>query len=73
MRAAASEKQQAHNVAVGDFINKMKGLEKQYENILHGQSALQIKLALLSRENTVVTSVPYHVDRGSSPDGSTKR
>jgi amino acid transporter len=30
-------------------------------NILHGQSALGLKLALLGRHNTVVTSVPFHV------------
>jgi len=30
-------------------------------NILHGQSALGLKLALLDRRNTVVTSVPFHV------------
>jgi amino acid transporter len=39
-----------------------------YENILHNQSALQLKLAMLGRENTVVTSVPYHVHR--APDGA---
>lgn len=32
-----------------------------YEQALHNQSALAIKLALLFRENTVVASVPYHV------------
>jgi amino acid transporter len=30
-------------------------------NILHGQSALGLKLALLDRRNTIVTSVPFHV------------
>jgi amino acid transporter len=30
-------------------------------NILHGQSALGLKLALLDRPNTIVTSVPFHV------------
>jgi amino acid transporter len=43
-----------------------------YEQILHNQSALQIKLAMLGREHTVVTSVPYHVDAASA-DGSTNR
>ena len=43
-----------------------------YEQILHNQSALQIKLAMLGREHTVVTSVPYHVDAASA-DGSTSR
>jgi amino acid transporter len=32
-----------------------------YEQALHNQSALAIKLALLFREGTVVASVPYHV------------
>jgi amino acid transporter len=30
-------------------------------NILHGQSALGLKLALLGRPNTIVTSVPFHI------------
>ncbi len=34
-----------------------------YEQPLHNQSALAIKLALLFRENTVVASVPYHVEK----------
>ncbi len=29
-------------------------------NLLHGQSALALKLALIDRPNTVVTSVPFH-------------
>jgi amino acid transporter len=33
-----------------------------FENVLHNQSALALKLALLYRRNTVVTSVPFHVD-----------
>jgi hypothetical protein len=37
--------------------------------LLHNQSAGALKLALLFRENTVVTSVPYHVGMGDS-DGS---
>jgi hypothetical protein len=36
-----------------------------YEQALHNQSALAIKLALLRREGTVVASVPYHVDKAS--------
>jgi hypothetical protein len=31
-------------------------------NLLHNQSALALKAALLAREHTVVTSVPYHVN-----------
>lgn len=36
-------------------------------NILHGQSALGLKLALLDRPNTVVTSVPFHVRTNDGP------
>jgi hypothetical protein len=32
-----------------------------WENVLHNQIALRMKLALLTRPNTVVTSVPYHL------------
>ena len=31
--------------------------------LLHNQSAAAIKLALLYRRNTIVTSVPYHVEK----------
>jgi hypothetical protein len=33
-----------------------------WEHILHNQSALRLKAALFFRRNTVVTSVPYHLD-----------
>jgi amino acid transporter len=38
-----------------------------WEQILHNQTALRIKAALLFRPGTVVTSVPYHLERGESP------
>ena len=41
--------------------------------LLHNQSAAALKLALLDRPHTVVTSVPYHVGMESLPDGSTNR
>ena len=44
-----------------------------YENVLHNQSALQLKLAMLRREDTVVTSVPYHVEAAASDSRSTNR
>jgi amino acid transporter len=44
-------------VVIPEFV---VGLRKA-SNILHGQSALGLKLALLDRPNTVVTSVPFHV------------
>jgi amino acid transporter len=34
-----------------------------WENLLHNQAALRLKLALLSRPNTVVTDVPYHLGK----------
>jgi hypothetical protein len=34
-----------------------------WEHILHNQSALRIKAALLFRPGTVVTSVPYHLEQ----------
>ena len=37
--------------------------------LLHNQSAAALKLALLYRKDTVVTSVPYHVDQMKPPDG----
>jgi amino acid transporter len=42
---------------------------KRVSNLLHGQSGLALKLALLERPRTVVTSVPFHVreDRPSPP------
>jgi len=39
-------------------------------NLLHGQSALALKLALIDRPNTVVTSVPFHPSR-PTPDAMT--
>ena len=36
-----------------------------WEQALHNQTALRIKAALLFRPGTVVTSVPYHLERGA--------
>ena len=43
-----------------------------WEQILHNQTALRIKAALLFRPGTVVTSVPYHLERRGAklPAGS---
>jgi amino acid transporter len=46
---------------------------KWWEQVLHNQTALRIKAALLFRPGTVVTSVPYHLERrgaGSVPGGA---
>ncbi|MGH9178857.1 MAG: APC family permease [Acidimicrobiales bacterium] len=37
--------------------------------LLHNQSAAALKLALLFRKGTVVTSVPYHIDSARLDDG----
>ena len=37
-------------------------LTKWWEQLLHNQSALMLKARLLFRRNTVVVSVPYHID-----------
>jgi hypothetical protein len=38
-----------------------------WEQVLHNQTALRIKAALLFRPGIVVTSVPYHTKKGSMP------
>jgi amino acid transporter len=45
-------------VVLPEFIAR-----KWWEQILHNQTALRIKAALLFRPGTVVTSVPYHLER----------
>ena len=37
-------------------------LTKWWEQLLHNQSAFMLKARLLFRRNTVVVSVPYHID-----------
>jgi hypothetical protein len=44
-------------VVIPEFVVGVRSVS----NVLHGQSALALKLALLDRPNTVVTSVPFHV------------
>jgi uncharacterized membrane protein YeaQ/YmgE (transglycosylase-associated protein family) len=44
-------------VVIPEFVVK-----HWWENLLHNQSAFVLKLKLLFRKNTVVTSVPYHVE-----------
>ena len=39
-------------------------LTKWWEQLLHNQSALMLKGRLLFRRNTVVVSVPYHIEGG---------
>lgn len=40
-----------------------------WEQVLHNQTALRLKAALLFRPGVVVASVPYHLRRYSEPDG----
>jgi hypothetical protein len=42
-----------------------------WEQLLHNQTALRLKAALLFRPGTVVTSVPYHL-RGEALDSATR-
>jgi hypothetical protein len=44
-------------VLIPEFVVGVKRLS----NLLHGQSGLALKLALLERPRTIVTSVPFHV------------
>ncbi len=44
-------------VLIPEFV-----VSKWYQNILHNQTALALKVALLFRPETIVTPVPYHVD-----------
>jgi hypothetical protein len=44
-----------------------------WEQVLHNQSALRIKAALLFRPGTVVTSVPYHLERRSAKQDAQAR
>jgi hypothetical protein len=50
-------------VLIPEFVMGVKKLS----NLLHGQSGLALKLALLERPNTVVTSVPFHVRDDKEP------
>jgi amino acid transporter len=44
-----------------------------WEQILHNQTALRIKAALLFRPGTVVTSVPYHLERRGAKQAAAGR
>ena len=53
-------------VVIPEFV-----VGKWYEQLLHNQSAFMLKAKLLFREGTVVTSVPYHVDKSlDQPHGA---
>jgi len=54
-------------IVIPEFVVGTRSLA----NLLHGQSALALKLALIDRPNTVVTSVPFHPTGPSGgPPGS---
>src|SRR4029450_760205 len=44
-------------VVIPEFV-----VHRWWENLLHNQSALLLKARLLYRPNTVVTSVPWHIE-----------
>jgi amino acid transporter len=51
-------------VVLGEFVPR-----HFWENPLHGQTALRLKLALFFRPNTIVIDVPYHLNfRGEVPE-----
>lgn len=54
----------AVTVVIPEFVVGLTSIT----NILHGQNALALKLSLLSRANTAVVSVPFHVG-GQHADG----
>ena len=39
-------------------------VERWWENLLHNQTALRLKLRLFFRPNTIVADVPYHPPQG---------
>jgi hypothetical protein len=41
-----------------------------WEQVLHNQTALRLKAALLFRPGVVVASVPYHLRRYTAPDAA---
>ena len=41
-------------------------LTRWWQQLLHNQSALMLKARLLFRRNTVVVSVPYHIEHGKA-------
>lgn len=41
-----------------------------WEHVLHNQTALRLKASLLFRPGIVVTSVPYHLERGAGQNGA---
>lgn len=44
-------------VLIPEFV-----VRRWWQNLLHGQSALTLKLSLLYRRNTIVVSVPHHLE-----------
>jgi amino acid transporter len=54
-------------VLIPEFV-----VDRWFANVLHNQSALALKWALLRRDGTVVTSVPYHVHSDDKGDGGPK-
>ena len=49
-------------VVIPEFVVRLRS----FANFLHGQSALVLKLALLDRPSTVVTSVPFQIDKAAN-------
>ena len=55
---------------VDDFVTVVVPeftLDKWWHQLLHNQSALVLRTRLRGRPNTIVTSVPFHVDPAPQP------
>lgn len=51
-------------VLIPEFVVGVRSIA----NVLHGQSAFALKLALLDRPHTVVTSIPFHIGADAADD-----
>jgi hypothetical protein len=55
--AAERQPNETITIVVPQFVPR-----KQWHNILHAQTAVLLRLALLFKPGIVITNVPYHVD-----------
>jgi hypothetical protein len=45
--------------------------QRRWHNLLHSQTAMMLRLALLFEPGIVIASIPYHVGAGDAGDGTT--
>jgi hypothetical protein len=60
------ELDRAHSNDIVTVILPEFVLNRWWQQLLHNQSALMLKGRLLFRRNTVVVSVPYHIEHGKA-------